>query len=64
WPGVLFTVFAASLAGSLIFGAVNYVFRKKTLVPFGVFLAFGASLYLFAGQRVIGWYLSFFAFGG
>ena len=64
WPGVLFTVFAASLAGSLIFGAVNYVFRKKTLVPFGVFLAFGASLYLFAGQRVIGWYLSFFAFSG
>lgn len=60
WPGVVFTVFTGSLAGSLIFGWINYVMRKKVLVPFGVFLSLGGALYVFFGTRLIGWYLGFF----
>ncbi len=61
WQGVLFTVFAGSLAGSLIFGFINYVLKKERLVPFGLFLALGAALYVFAGSQLIGWYLSLFS---
>lgn len=61
WPGVLFTLFAGSLAGSLIFGFINYVLRKEKLVPFGVFLAVGAALYVFAGAQLISWYMSLFS---
>ncbi len=60
WQGVLFTVFAGSLAGSVIFGFVNFVLKKDRLVPFGLFLALGAALYVFAGKPLIGWYLSLF----
>ncbi len=60
WQGVLFSVFAGSLAGSLVFGWINYVLKKKRLVPFGVFLALGAGLYVFLGRELIGWYLGFF----
>lgn len=60
WPGVLFTVFVGAVVGSLVYGTINYVFRKKKLVPFGLFLALGAGVYVFAGPRIIHWYLSFF----
>jgi leader peptidase (prepilin peptidase) / N-methyltransferase len=60
WQGVLFTVFAGSLAGSIIFGFINFVLKKERLVPFGLFLAAGAALYVFAGGELIGWYLSLF----
>ena len=60
WQGVLFTVFAGSLLGSLIFGFINYVLKKEKLVPFGVFLALGAGLYVFMGDCLITWYLSLF----
>jgi leader peptidase (prepilin peptidase)/N-methyltransferase len=62
WQGVLFTVFAGSLAGSLIFGFINYVLHKDKLVPFGVFLSLGAGLYVFTGDKLISWYLSLFSF--
>ena len=61
WPGVLFTVFAGSLAGSLIFGWINYVLKRDKLVPFGIFLALGAGVYVFFGQWLIEWYLGFFS---
>jgi len=57
---VLFTLFVGSLAGSLIFGWINFVLRKKKLVPFGLFLAIGAGIYTFAGPELIAWYLSLF----
>ncbi len=60
WQGVLFTVFAGSLAGSVIFGFINFVLKKDRLVPFGLFLALGAALYVFAGEPLISWYLSLF----
>jgi len=60
WPGVLFTLFVGSLTGSFIFGWINFVLRKKKLVPFGLFLAVGAGFYTLAGPELIAWYLSFF----
>ncbi|MCE5272353.1 prepilin peptidase [bacterium] len=62
WTGVLFTLFAGSVAGSLIYGWINYVQRRKRLVPFGVFLALGAALYVFRGRELTAWYLGLFHF--
>ena len=61
WPGVLFTIFVGSIAGSLIFGWINYVLKREKLVPFGIFLALGAGIYVFFGQWLIEWYLEFFS---
>ena len=60
WPGVVFALFVGSLTGSFIFGWINFVMRKKKLVPFGLFMAIGAGVYTFAGPELIAWYFSFF----
>ena len=58
-PGVIFTLFSSSLAGSL--AGVLLMFRDKggggTRIPFGPFLALAAMSYVFWGQTVIQWYL-------
>ena len=58
-PGVVFTLLASSLAGSL--AGVLLMFRDKsggaTRIPFGPFLALAAMSYVFWGQTVIDWYL-------
>ncbi|HEX7024451.1 MAG TPA: prepilin peptidase, partial [Gemmatimonadales bacterium] len=43
WQGVLLTIFLGALAGTAIFLPLTLIGRKK-LVPFGVFLAVGASV--------------------
>jgi leader peptidase (prepilin peptidase)/N-methyltransferase len=59
WPGVLFTVFTASLTGTLAGMAV--ILRRrgnmKLAVPFGPFLAIGAIGYAFIGPETFAWYL-------
>jgi leader peptidase (prepilin peptidase) / N-methyltransferase len=57
WRGVLLTIFAGALLGTLIF--VPLSFRKKRLVPFGVFLAVGAAVTFLFRDTVIDWYLRF-----
>ncbi|MCU0575281.1 MAG: prepilin peptidase [Desulfobacterota bacterium] len=64
WQGVLFTVFASSLIGTLI--GLPWVLLKKgpegtlkAAIPFGPFLALGALIYVFWGQLLIGWYFGF-----
>lgn len=57
WKGVLLTVFLGALLGSLIF--VPLSFRKKRLVPFGVFLAVGAAVTFVMGDAIIAWYQHF-----
>ena len=58
-PGVIFTLFASSLAGSL--AGTLLMLRDKsggsTRIPFGPFLALAAMSYVFWGQTVIQWYL-------
>ncbi|HOJ15187.1 MAG TPA: prepilin peptidase [Deltaproteobacteria bacterium] len=66
WKGVLFTIFAASLAGTA-FGIPWALSRReggsamKAAVPFGPFLALGALVYVFFGDRIIEWYFGFLA---
>ena len=59
--GVIFTIFAGSLFGTL-FGILIMGYTKiadtKLRIPFGPFLSFGAILYIFLGQQLIQWYLS------
>jgi len=60
WKGVLFTIFIASLTGTL--AGMALIFRRrgdmKLAVPFGPFLAVGAIAYLFMGPELISWYLA------
>jgi len=58
WKGVLLTVFAASVFGSLVY--VPLLLRgKKRHVPFGVFLAMGAAVVFVFRDAIIDWYLRF-----
>ena len=60
WKGVLFTIFAASMIGSVV--ALTLILLRKRewaqRVPFGPYLAGGATLYLFYGATILHWYLS------
>lgn len=62
WKGVLLTVFAGSLFGSLVY--VPLLLRnKKRHVPFGVFLAMGAAVVFVFGDAIVDWYLRFLRAG-
>jgi leader peptidase (prepilin peptidase)/N-methyltransferase len=60
WKAVLFTLFFASLSGTLIGGAAMLLQKqgRQYAIPFGPFLAFGALAYLFFGPQLIDWYLN------
>ena len=60
WKAILFIIFAASLAGSVIgIAAMAVKKRDSTLpIPFGPFLAGAAILYIFYGNLLIFWYLN------
>lgn len=59
WQGVILTIFAASVTGTVIGGAMMIASGKnmKLAVPFGPFLAIGALIHVFYGQELISWYL-------
>lgn len=63
WKGVLLTVFAGSLFGSLVYVPLLVLRRRKRHVPFGVFLAMGAAVVFVFGDTIIDWYLRFFRAG-
>jgi leader peptidase (prepilin peptidase)/N-methyltransferase len=58
WAGVVFTLFAASVAGALVGVAVMLKTRQgmEARVPFGPFLALGALGYVLGGEALVGWY--------
>jgi len=60
WKGVLFTLFASSVVGSLIGVAVLLATRGKqsARIPYGPFLALGAVAWIFGGQELARWYLA------
>ena len=61
YQGVLFTIFASSLIGTVTGIFIMVAQRKKDLklaVPFGPFLSIGAVLYIFLGRMIIDWYFS------
>lgn len=58
WKGVIFTIFAASLAGTFV-GMIVMLLKGKNLkfaIPFGPFLSIGAMSYVFFGEKVLLWY--------
>ena len=58
WQGVFFTIFSASLIGTMI-GLILMAVHGKNLklaIPFGPFLSIGAIIYIFLGQFIIHWY--------
>jgi leader peptidase (prepilin peptidase)/N-methyltransferase len=62
WKGVIFTIFAASLAGTLV-GIIVMLQKRENLkfaIPFGPFLSIGAMSYVFFGEKVLFWYLHSF----
>ena len=62
WKGVIFTIFAASLTGTLV-GMIVMLLKGKNLkfaIPFGPFLSIGAMSYVFFGEKVMYWYLHSF----
>lgn len=59
WKVMLATLFFSTLAGSTV-GLGLIAMQKgnmKTALPFGCFLAIGATLGSAIGERVVGWYL-------
>ena len=61
WKGVVFTIFAASVAGTFV-GMIVMLVKGKDLkyaIPFGPFLSIGAMSYLFFGEKVLMWYFHF-----
>ena len=59
WKGVLLTIFIGSFLGSVA-GVIAMSKGKggRTALPFGTFLAPGATIVLFVGNALIDWYLS------
>lgn len=60
WVGVLFTIFLASVLGTIIGIATlrGSEQKMKMAIPFGPFLSLGAIGYIFFGPEIIHWYLS------
>lgn len=63
WRAVLFTIFAGSLAGSIVgLASVLLGWRAGSAkIPFGPYLALGALVWMFFGGQVIAWYFSLLA---
>jgi leader peptidase (prepilin peptidase)/N-methyltransferase len=60
WQAVLFTLFAASIIGSIAGFAGIALARDRAgvRIPFGPFLALGALLWLLGGRELAEWYFS------
>lgn len=58
WQGVLFTLFAGSVAGSVAGIAGMFLQRDRSgaRIPFGPFLALGALVWVFGGNALVDWY--------
>ncbi|MDT8271609.1 MAG: prepilin peptidase [Desulfomonilia bacterium] len=58
WQGVLFTLFSASLMGTLV--GIPWTFLQKkgmqAAIPFGPFLSMGALIYVLWGSDIVQWY--------
>ena len=55
WRGVLLTAFLGSVAGVLVFLPLLLV-KRRSPIPFGVFLAVGAVVTLVVGDALVAWY--------
>lgn len=62
WQGMLLSSFLACALGAFIGGGAIAIglLSRRTPIPFGPFLAMGAVITLFWGDRLIAWYLGLF----
>jgi leader peptidase (prepilin peptidase)/N-methyltransferase len=63
WRAVLFSVFAGSLAGSVVGVATMALGQRawSARIPFGPYLALGALGWMFFGPSLVGWYADLLA---
>ncbi len=59
WQAAVFTIFAASVAGSVMGLLQKSLFREQWSrpIPFGPYLALGAFLWIFTGPAIWFWYI-------
>ena len=60
WRGVLCSIFAGSLIGSVV-GLTSLLFKRQVWsakIPFGPYLALGALTWMFFGSSLVNWYLN------
>jgi leader peptidase (prepilin peptidase)/N-methyltransferase len=58
WRGVLCSIFAGSVLGSVV-GLITLVFGRRAWsakIPFGPYLAIGAMIWMFFGTEILDWY--------
>ncbi len=55
WRGVACTIFLSSLSGAIIGLYLKFAHGEER-IPFGPYIALGAVLYIFFGQKMIWWY--------
>src|SRR3954454_24355967 len=55
-PAILIALVAGVLVGGIIIARVGARVGRKTAVPFGPFLAFGAVVAIFVGDAIVDWY--------
>ena len=60
WPVIIFSVFLASVLGSIVGIYLILIGKKKmkSMVPFGPFLVAGTFIGMFFGEEIIEWYLN------
>ena len=59
WRAVLCSIFAGSLAGSVV-GLTSLLLGRRewsAKIPFGPYLALGALVWMFFGERLVAWYV-------
>ena len=58
WQAVLFTVFLASVAGTLVALPLRFIGKQEwsSRIPFGPYLALGGVVWLFFGKDLVDWY--------
>ena len=65
WKGVLFTLFTASIIGTVVSlpGRILRSDNALNRIPFGPFLSLGAIIWLFYGPQLLDWYLNLIRMG-
>lgn len=61
WRGALFSIFAGSVIGSLVGLGTLIIGRRvwSAKLPFGPYLALGALIWMFFGEKFVQWYFQF-----
>lgn len=60
WKSVFFTLVSASILGSIVALSMGLLGRREwaARLPFGPYLVFGSTLFLFYGKEIVDWYLN------